>query len=150
MSQIFENDKLMDQILGTPSSQIILRLLAVWNNLSSKDIVKKSELSESQVFTTLNKLVSIKVIRKVQKGIYEFDSGKFPQYLKQAYIERSIIHINKIIYEISNHLKNNELIKAEEKYKDLMQFYEPLLKRNFSHLLSSLSHSFLEAFEARK
>ena len=150
MDQIFENDKLTDQILGTPSSQIILRLLAVWENLSAKDIVKISELSESQVFTTLNRLLSINVIEKVQKGIYQFDSGKFPQFLKQAYTERSINHINKIIYEITNHLKNDELILAEEEYKDLILFYEPLLKRNFSHLLSSLSHSFLDAFESNK
>lgn len=150
LSQIFENDKLTDQTLGTPSSQIILRLLAVWENLSAKDIVIKSELSESQVFTTLNRLLSINVIEKVQKGIYQFDAGKFPQFLKQAYTERSINRINKIIYEITGHLRNDELNQAEEKYKDLMLFYEPLLKRNFSHLLSSISHSFLDAFEARK
>lgn len=147
MSQLFENEKLKDQILGTPSAQIILRLLAIWENLSSKDIITKSELSESQVFTTLNRLMSINVIVKVQKGIYTFESGKFPQNLKQAYTERSISHINKIIYEISNHLRNKELNQAEKEYKDLMNFYEPLLKRNFSHLLNSLSHSFLEAFE---
>ena len=141
------DDSLFDQVLGTPSAQTILRLVAIWTDLSPKEIAHKTGFSDSQVYSTLAKLVQINVLVKAKRGLYHYSDDTFALSLRQAYIDRSISFINFSIYEIKSLLRSHKLDEAGSQYEKLISFFDPLLKSHFSHIMSSLSHSFLEAFD---
>ena len=79
-----------DKILGTPSAQKILRLFAIWENLTIKEILDKTTLSEGQIHKTLNNLQKIKLIRKRDKGFYQIESNFYSKAIQEAILNRTI------------------------------------------------------------
>lgn len=143
------SDKEIDAILGTPSAQTILRLLSIWDQLPLKEVQNKSELSESQVHATLKRLVDIHILHKVTKGLYSYSPDNFASLLKEAYKEKNIHHVNTRLTHINSLLKENKIEEAQQAYQNLITGYEPMLDTYFSHLMSALTHSFLEHYEKR-
>lgn len=136
----------LENAIGTPSAQKVLLLLVTWPSLSIKDLISKSKLSKSQIHGTLKNLQHIGLVTAITRGQYSLENNKFSHLLQEAYIEKIIETLNKQIYVIKQLLKNNDLQKATELYDEIYSWYEPILKRNFSYILSSLANSFIEAY----
>ena len=80
--QIEEEDK----ILGTPSSQKVTRLFAIWENLTIKEIIEKTDLSNARINKTLNNLIKINLITKRDKGYYLIASNSNSKALQEVQI----------------------------------------------------------------
>ena len=74
------------------------------------------------------------------------ENNKFAHLLQEAYTEKIIETLNKQIFIIKQLLKKNYLDKATDLYDEIYSLYEPILKRNFSYVISSLAESFIEAY----
>lgn len=133
-----------DKILGTPSAQKILRLFAIWENLTVKEILDKTKLSEGQVHKTLNNLQKIKLINKREKGFYQIDSGFYSRTIQDAIVNRVIYFINDSLDEIEKKLEIGQREEAHTQFLYLDKNFEPILKKNFKFRLNSLVHEFLD------
>ena len=136
-----------DSILGTPTSQQIIRLLSIWPELSVKELQEKTSLSETQIHNTLKNLISIDVVKKIKRGIYSLNTNSFTNSLKDAFISNTTEIINNKIYSILQKLKNGEREDAQNEFEVLVLLYNPLLETRFSKVMNSLAHSFLEKYE---
>lgn len=136
-----------ENVLGTPSAQKIICLLATWSKLSIKELISKSELSKSQTHNTLKNLQTIEVVTTQSRGFYSFAENTFVNLLKEAYQSKILEIINKEIYIIKQHLKRKELQKAEKKFLNLVNQYDPILNRNFPFIMSSIAHRFIEGYK---
>lgn len=136
----------LENAIGTPSAQKVLLLLVTWPNLSIKELISKSKLSKSQIHGTLKNLQQIGLVTAITRGQYSLDNNKFAHLLQEAYTEKIIETLNKQIYLIKQMVKKNDLVKATELYDEIYALYEPILKNNFSYILSSLANSFIEAY----
>ncbi len=136
----------VDAILGTPSSQQIIRLLSIWSELSIKEIQEKLLISETQIHNTLKNLISINVIKKIRRGIYALATNIFADNLKNAFISNSTEIISNKIYYIQQKLKSKEIEIANAEFESLVLLYKPLLETRFAYIMNSLTHSFLEYY----
>lgn len=135
----------IDNILGTPSSQKIIRLLVSWNLLSIKDIMEKSGLSESQTHATIKQLKQISLIMNQSRGIYKFADNKFAKQIQEAYYTSTIEIINWRISTIKKLLKEDKYQQAKVDYALLHQQYQPLLRLHFRLHMDSLAKRMLES-----
>ena len=138
--QIEEEDK----ILGTPSAQKILRLFAIFENLTLKEIIDKTGLSDAQIHKTLNNLQKINLITKKEKGNYQIAENSNSKAIQEAILNRITILINEDLKEIDNQLVSGNREEAHDKFLYLIKNFEPMLKRNFKYKLNSIVHQFLE------
>lgn len=145
-SQIHLGASDYDGILGTPTSQQIIRWLSIWSDLSVKELCEKIGVSESQIHSTLRKLAGIGVVTKVRRGSYSLGTEPFVSHLKEAYLSNSTNLVNSNIYQIKQLLKRKEIEEAENLYNHLVKLYEPLLKERFSLVMHSLAHSFIDYY----
>ena len=140
ITQIEEDDK----ILGTPSTQKILRLFTIWETMTLREIIEKSELSEAQIHKTLINLQKISLVTKKDKGVYYLSNNSFSKTIQNAYINRLLPYISSIISEIHEELDKGNRDKAHDRFHYLGIKYEPILRKNFSYKMNSLVHRFLD------
>lgn len=136
--------------LGTPSAQRIIISLVIWETLSLKELQKVAEISESQLHVIIKRLIISGIVKKEKRGIYTLGDESFVNILSKAYLEKIKHLINQKIYEIRSLLKKREIEIAFQTYNDLKENYQPVLSTYFSHILSSIAHSFLEYYEIEK
>ncbi|OLS23744.1 MAG: hypothetical protein HeimC3_23870 [Candidatus Heimdallarchaeota archaeon LC_3] len=132
-----------DTILGTPSAQKIIRILVTWDVLSVKSIVKKSNLSESQVHVTLKQLKRIDLIDNQSRGVYKLANNKFAKNIFDTYLGNNIEMINWKIAEVINLIKNKNFKQAKRNYKKLIQDFDPILEKHFIYQMDSLAKRIL-------
>ena len=133
-----------ETVLGTPTAQKLIKILVTWSPLSVQDLVSKSNVSKSQVHSTLKSLIAHSIVQSPSRGIYTFLDTPFTKLLKEAYRVKILELINSEIYNIKQLLKKNHLDRAESKFSELIDQYYPLLQDTFSSHLSSLSLRFIE------
>jgi len=136
-----------DSILGTPSSQNILRLLFCWGQLPVKKLVKKSNLSESQVYNTIRSLESVGLVESVSRGIYSYTKNDFSLKLKEAYISQLIQIIGQQLHEISTNIDIIDIKSLDNKFSTLVTLWEPILDGYYALKVSSIAGHILERFK---
>lgn len=134
----------IDTVLGTPSTQKILRLLYCWEQLTVKELVKKTRLSESQVYNTLRSLESINLVEQVGRGIYTYGKDSFSLKLKEAYIIQLIQIIGNELHELSTIIDTEDVQKVDEKFTNLVELWEPILDGFYPLKASSLASLIVE------
>ena len=117
----------VDSILGTPSSQRLLRLLFCWEQLPIKEIINKSNLSESQVYNTLRNLESIGLVKTISRGIYTHTDSSFTIKLKEAYLSQLVQLIGKELHYLSSELDKLAYEQLDKRFTVLVALWEPLL-----------------------
>lgn len=132
-----------DSIIGNPSSSKILRMLAINDKLSVKDLIELTQISESQMHVLLRNLVETNVLVKISRGIYSFSNRPFAISIKEAYVAIILEFISNTIYNIQELVKQGEKDKGFELLSDLIQLYKPLLESHFSRIMATLSHEFI-------
>ena len=147
-------DDQIENVLGTPTSQKIIRLLVVWKSLNVQDLAEKSRISKPQIHTTMRKLKDQNMVVSPSRGSYTITDTPFMNLLKKAYYIRIVELINQQLYTVNKLLRvekgsetvNTENIeKAHEIYNYLVQQYNPILRESFKQQLNSLSHQFIDA-----
>ncbi|MHA1728085.1 MAG: hypothetical protein ACTSWY_05075 [Promethearchaeota archaeon] len=144
MQNITENPNNFEIVLGTPTSQKLIKLLVTWRTLSVQDLIIKSHISKSQVHNTLKNLITQNIVHSPSRGIYSLFDSPFMKLFEEAYHLKIIEIINSEIYGIKHLLKNDKLVLAEKKFSDLVEQYNPILHDSFSSVFSSLSSQFIE------
>lgn len=144
MSISLINEDPIDSALGTPLAQRLFRLFSIWQTLTYKELLNKSDISESQISVLLQRFVDTNLINKISKGNYSIQSTLFVSQLSQAYIDRSKELINNMIFKIHQELKMDNFTIASQIYEHLELFYLPLLEKYFQKQLSGLIHQFME------
>lgn len=134
----------VDTILGTPSSQRILRLLFCWERLPTKEIILKSKLSESQVYNTLRKLESIDLIESTSRGFFRYKTNQFSLKLKDAYIAQLIQLVGKELYKLSGDLDKSSFEVLDKHFTNLVELWEPILDSHFPLKTSSIAGHILD------
>jgi DNA-binding MarR family transcriptional regulator len=129
----------LENYLGTPSAQRILRILACWEKLPVKDIIKLSGLSQSQVHATLRNLEEIKLITREERGIYIFSGESFPQHLKEAYQIELNMDLGQQLYDIEKNLDDTPANEVVITLANLIKQWKPFLEHNYHRQLSSLA-----------
>lgn len=142
MSQVELN--VLSKDLGNPSIQKLLFILTVYDQLPINKLLELSGLSESQLHLTIKKMLNIKLIKKITRGMYSLTDDQFMLRLKEAYKTKIVDDVNTKINEIWNYLKKNNLEESFNLFKEIDRFYGPILVTNFSYQLNSLSHEFLD------
>ncbi len=132
---------------GTPTAQKIIKILASWSTLSLQDLIDKSQMSKSQVHSTLKRLVKHNIVYSSSRGIYKLHDDPFTNLVKQAYRIKLREVINAEIYQINQLVKTNNLEIAENKFIRLIDQYSPVLHESFSLQLSSISHHFIDTMK---
>ena len=132
------NEDYLDKTLGTPSAQKILRFLVCWEKLPYRDLIVKSGLSESNVYTTLKKLQQSGVVTSDVRGIYQLSEDEFTQTFKTAYsiLLKRIISQN--LYEISKQIDTVSPEKITDQLLYLKATYKPFIDKFYSKKFSSL------------
>lgn len=131
-----END--LDRILGTPSAQNIIRTLACWEGLPVKELIEKTNLSESQIHTTLKNLTKIGIITSPSRGYYQFTQTEVVKKFQEAYTSILIQSVGENLYEImktSNEYTPEELTTILGK---LQEKWGPIIQNHYSRMFSSL------------
>lgn len=149
MNQIVKDEEL-ETALGTTIAQKIIRLLSIWETLSIRELIQKSQSSESQIHNTLQRLIACDIISKESRGIYSLKKTPFTDKLAEAYREQVKELINEKIYQIMTLLDNKEFEKSDEELQELENKYQPLLKKYFTHQLSGITHMILDYYENKK
>ena len=138
---IIEN---IDSILGTPSAQRILRLLFCWGQLPASQLIKKSKLSESQVYNTLKNLESINIVETSSRGIYTYTKHDFSIKLKEAYLSQLIQLIGQSLHDLSSNLDKKSFNELDTEFTSLVTLWEPILDTHYPLKASSISGHILE------
>lgn len=138
--------EIFDSALGTPSSQKILRLIFCWNQLPVKELIMKSNLSESQVYNTLRSLETINLVESVSRGIYAYTKNEFSLKLREAYVTQLIHLIGQQLHELSTNIDTEDIKSLDEKFTKLVTMWEPLLDIHYPLKASSLAGHILERF----
>ncbi|HKZ41521.1 MAG TPA: hypothetical protein VJ044_11200, partial [Candidatus Hodarchaeales archaeon] len=136
--------EVMDSILGSPSSQRILRLLLCWNQLPIKEIVKKSDLSDSQVYNTLKSLQSIGLVISPSRGIYSIPKTQFVEKLGEAYLPQLVQLIGKEMYLLGKDLDKIPFVELDRRFSLLVDRWEPLIDTHFRAKASFLAEHILQ------
>ena len=136
----------IDSILGTPSSQKILRLLYCWGQLSVKELISKTNLSESQIYNTLRSLESVNLVETVNRGLYSYTKNTFSMKLKEAYVSHLIQIIGKELHYLSSNIDKEDWKTIDERFTNLVTLWKPLLESNYPLKTSSLAGHILERF----
>lgn len=129
----------LESSLGTPSAQKILSLLVCWDDLTVREIVKKSQLSESQVHVTLRGLEQQEVVKKLRRGVYALSDAKFPTKLREAYLANIDQVIGRTLHELTKKLDELSPSQIAETLEVLITQWDPLVQENYKWKLSSLS-----------
>lgn len=129
----------LNRSLGTPSAQRIFELLTCWDSLSTKDIIKKSGISESQIYTTLGNLEKAGLVTKKTRGIYTTTDTKFTKLLKDAYLAKIEQVIGRELYFLGKHIDTLPLEQISERWTPLVEQWEPILREKFPQKMSSLA-----------
>ncbi|HKZ42356.1 MAG TPA: hypothetical protein VJ044_15435 [Candidatus Hodarchaeales archaeon] len=134
----------LDSVLGSPSSQRILRILLCWNELPTKKIVKKANLSDSQVYNTLKSLESIGLVTSPSRGIYSILKTPFSEKLGEAYLVQLVQLIGKELYLLGKNLDSFPFAELDKRFSLLVERWEPLIDKHFSSKASFLAEHILE------
>lgn len=121
-----------------------MRILFCWGQLSTKTLIKKSQLSESQVYNTLKNLEGIGLVVSVERGIYTYSKSPFANKLKDAYISHLVQIIGKELYNISSELDTLPFNVLDKQFSMLVKLWEPLLDEYYRLKASSLAGHILE------
>ena len=132
-----------DSIIGKPSSSKILRMLVINDKLSVKELKELTEISESQLHVLLRNLVEVNILMKITRGLYGFSNHPFAKLIKEAYLAIIREYLNNSIYNIQELIKKGEKEEAFEILKEIISIYKPLLERDFSRIMATLSHEFI-------
>ena len=133
-----------DSILGTPSSQRILRLLFCWGQLPVKELVAKSKLRESQVYNTLRNLEIIGLITTLSRGIYAHTDTAFTKKLKEAYLSQHVQLVGKELHHLSSDLDQLSFEELDKRFTMLVELWEPLLNKYYPLKTSSIAGHIIE------
>lgn len=136
-----------DSILGTPSAQKILRLLYCWEQLPVKELMNKTELSESQIYNTLRALELINLVESVSRGLYTYTKSNFSLKLHEAYISQLVQIIGQELHEMGSILDSEAYETLDEKYTKLITLWEPLLDKYYPLKISSIAGHILERYQ---
>lgn len=128
----------LDKILGTPSAQRVFRILVCWGKLSLKEIVARSNFSESQVHLTLTHLEKAQIVKKESRGIYTLTNVPFVHSLKRAYTELLITRVGMKVYRLSKEMENLTPVEVGDRLDNLIFHWQPILEQNYRLKLSSL------------
>lgn len=134
----------LDSVLGSPISQKIVRFLSVHSQLSVKELVELTNLSESQIHLILNKMTDCRLVDRYRKGIYQLSNEPFAKSLKEAYLTKLIELINNETYIIHRKLREGRFEDARERFQTLARLYQPLLRTRFQFIMSGLAHDFID------
>ncbi len=137
-----END--LDRILGTPSAQNIIRTLACWEGLPVKELIEKTNLSESQIHTTLKNLIKIGIVTSPSRGYYQFTQTEVVKKIQEAYTSILIQSVGEDLYKImktSNEYTPEELATILGK---LQEKWGPIIQNHYSRMFSSLIENMID------
>lgn len=129
----------LESSLGTPSAQKILSFLVCWDDLPVKEIVKKSQLSASQVHVTLRGLEQHGVVKKIRRGVYALSDAPFSTKLREAYLANIDQVIGRTLHELTKKLDELSPRQIAETLEVLLDQWDPLVQVNYKWKLSSLS-----------
>jgi DNA-binding MarR family transcriptional regulator len=133
-----EREKDLDRILGTPSAQNIIRTLACWEGLPVKELIEKTNLSESQIHTTLKNLIKIGIVTSPSRGYYQFTQTEVVKKIQEAYATILIQSVGEELYKImktSSEYTSEELATILNK---LQEKWGPIIQKHYSRMFSSL------------
>ena len=140
------NPNELDKILGTASSQRILRILACWNSLSVNELSQKTNISLSQTHLTLKNLEKTNILKKITRGVYSYAENSFAQLLKQAYLSKCEEIVGKELYDLSKLMDHVAKEVFFERYKSLLDLWLPIIESKSKFQLSSLAESVLDMY----
>ena len=133
-----------DRALGTPTSQKIIKLLSCWNSLSSKELISKTKMSESQIYITLQNLEKCGIVQKKARGIYSFDDSPFAQALYHTYRMKLEEIVGSAIYRFRKRMEKIPLNQMLEEFKELVILWDPILKDKFKFQMSSIAENIID------
>lgn len=135
--------EMFDKTLGTPSAQKILRFLVCWEKISFRELIAKSNLSESNVHSTLRKLQRSGLVSSGVRGIYQLTDDDFTKTLTTSYsiLIKRIIARN--LYNLSKQMEVTSPEKILDQLLLLKDLYGPYIDRYYSKKFSSLVGSLI-------
>ncbi|MFV2015224.1 MAG: MarR family transcriptional regulator [Candidatus Heimdallarchaeota archaeon] len=139
-----ESLEAMDSILGTPSSQQILRFLSIRDFLSIKDFEKLTSLSHSQIQYTLQNLIKLGLVSRKSRGIYQLNESPLANNFKKTYLKSTTLYLNEQINLIFGLIDKGENDDAFVVFESIMKKYQAILEEYFADIMENLSHQMLE------
>ncbi|MHA1944847.1 MAG: winged helix-turn-helix domain-containing protein [Candidatus Hodarchaeales archaeon] len=135
--------EMFDKTLGTPSAQKILRFLVCWEKIPFRELIAKSNLSESNVHSTLRKLQRSGLVSSDVRGIYQLTDDDFTKTLTASYsiLIKRIIARN--LYNLSKQMEVTSPEKILDQLLLLKDLYGPYIDRYYSKKFSSLVGSLI-------
>ena len=132
-------------ILGTASTQKLFNIMVCWEKLTVKELIEKVGVSETQIYTILKNLESIGIIRKISRGVYGLTNNTFTNLLRDAYSENLKRILGSELYRISDIIEGEKSESAIRQFANLIQNWEPFLKKYFSHQISSMGENIIDS-----
>lgn len=121
----------MDSVLGTPSSQLILRLLSTREFMTLKELEDLTSLSQSQIQATLQNLIKINLVVRHTRGVYKLSESSLANNFKTTYSKATIYFLNEQINEIFELIKKGETDRAFIIFEQISKKYFAILEKNF-------------------
>jgi len=109
-----------------------------------KEIVKKSDLSDSQVYNTLKSLQSIGLVISPSRGIYSIPKTQFVEKLGEAYLPQLVQLIGKEMYLLGKDLDKIPFVELDRRFSLLVDRWEPLIDTHFRAKASFLAEHILQ------
>lgn len=134
----------MDSIIGTPSTQQILRFLSIRDYLSIKEFITLTSLSPSQIQFTLQNLIKLGLVSRKSRGIYMLNETPLANNFKKTYLKSTTLYLNEQINFIFDLIDKGENNRAFRVFETIMKKYQSTLEEFYSDILENLSHQMLE------
>ncbi len=133
-----EKENNLDRILGTPSAQNIIRTLACWEVLPAKELIKKTNLSESQIHVTLKNLIKIGIVISPSRGYYQFTKTEVVKKIQEAYTSILIQSVGEDLYKIMKTINEYTPEELAAILGRLQEKWGPIIQNHYSRMFSSL------------